>query len=196
MRMSVAAIIVAAGASSRLGQPKQLVLIDEEPLLQRAVRCAREAGAVPVFVVLGAHREVIRSAIDFGVATVLVNDEWEEGMASSIRAGVKVVDTGHTGSAGVLLMTCDQPRVTAEHLREMIEQFDAQAGTVLIASIYAGVRGTPAIFPRAMFADLLALRGDRGARGLLTKASLPVVEIQLEGGELDIDRPEDLAELG
>jgi CTP:molybdopterin cytidylyltransferase MocA len=125
-----------------------------------------------------------------------VNDDWEEGMASSIRAGVGAVDTGVGGSAGVLLMTCDQPRVTAEHLREMIEQFDALPGTVPIASIYAGVRGTPAIFPRAMFADLLALRGDRGARGLFTKASLPVVEIQLEGGEVDIDRPEDLAELG
>lgn len=196
MPMSVAAIIVAAGASNRLGQPKQLVLIDEEPLLQRAVRCALEAGAMPVFVVLGAHREVIQSAIDFGVATVLVNDDWEEGMASSIRAGVGAVDTGVGGSAGVLLMTCDQPRVTAEHLREMIEQFDALPGTVPIASIYAGVRGAPAIFPRAMFADLLALRGDRGARGLFTKASLPVVEIQLEGGEVDIDRPEDLAELG
>ncbi len=195
MRMSVAAIIVAAGASSRLGHPKQLVLVHGEPLLQRAIRCAVGAAAVPVFVVLGAHRQDIRNAIDFGSARVLANDDWEEGLASSIRAGIKAVDAG-TVAAGVLLMTCDQPRVTAEHLRKMIEGFDAQAGTALIASIYAGVRGTPAIFPRAMFADLLGLRGDKGARGLLAKASLPVMEIQLEGGELDIDRPEDLAELG
>lgn len=195
MRMSVASIIVAAGASSRLGRPKQLVLVDGEPLLRRAIRCAVGAGAEPVFVVLGAYRQTIQNVIDFGFATVLVNDHWEEGLASSIRTGIEAVDVG-TVAEGVLLMTCDQPRVTAEHLRKMIEGFDAQAGTVLIASIYAGVRGTPAIFPRAMFADLLGLRGDKGARGLLAKASLPLVEIQLEGGDIDIDRPEDLTELG
>lgn len=193
--MSVAAIIVAAGASSRLGQPKQLVLLDGEPLLLRAIQGARGAGAVPVIVVLGAHRERIENAVAFGDATVIENAEWEEGLASSIRAGVKAAESRATGAAGVLLMTCDQPRVTAKHLREMIETFEAHAGTVMIASVYAGVRGTPAILPRAMFADLLGLRGDTGARGLLARTSLTVAEIQLEGGEVDIDRPEDLAEL-
>ena len=196
MRMSVAAIIVAAGASSRLGQPKQLLPVDGEPLLQRAMRCALEAGALPVFVVLGAYRERIEKAVPFGDATVIANVDWEEGLASSIRAGVKAAESSATGAAGVLLMTCDQPRVTAKHLQEMIEAFEAHAAAVMIASMYAGVRGTPAIFPRAMFADLLKLSGDKGAGGLLAKASLPVVEVQLEGGEVDIDRPEDLAELG
>jgi molybdenum cofactor cytidylyltransferase len=195
MRMSVAAIIVAAGASRRLGQPKQLVLIDGEPLLQRVIRFAAGAGANPVLVVLGAHRQIIEEAIDFGIATVLVNCEWEEGMSSSIRTGVKAVSTG-TEAPGVMLMTCDQPRVTPEHLRKMIEAFEAQEGTALVASIYAGVRGTPAIFPRTMFAELLELRGDKGARAMLANAPVPIVEIQLEGGEIDIDRPKDLAGLG
>ncbi|HMG84250.1 MAG TPA: nucleotidyltransferase family protein [Terracidiphilus sp.] len=194
MRIPVVAIIVAAGASSRLGQPKQLLPVDGEPLLQRAVRCALEAGAGPVLVVLGAYRERIEKAVELGATTVVANAEWEEGMASSIRAGVRAVDEG-AGVAGVLLMTCDQPRITAKHLLQMLEEFDAHEGTMPIASTYGGVRGTPAIFPRAMFADLLALRGDRGARGLLAKTSLPIVEIPLEGGEVDIDRPEDLAEL-
>jgi molybdenum cofactor cytidylyltransferase len=196
MRMSVAAIIVAAGASSRLGQPKQLVLVDGEPLLQRAVRCAREAGAVPVFVVLGSSRERIEKALELCDATIIANADWEEGLASSIRAGVKAAAAGAVGAAGVLLMTCDQPRATVEHLRMMIEKFDGELNLVLIASTYAGIRGTPAIFPRTMFADLMGLRGDRGARGLLAKTSLPVVEIPLEGGEVDIDWPEDLAALG
>ena len=112
MPMSVAAIIVAAGASSRLGQPKQLVMIDGESMLQRAMRCAQEAGASPVFVVLGAHRELIQNAIDFGAANVVVNDDWEEGLASSIRAGVKAVQAEAPSAEGVLLMGCDQPRVT------------------------------------------------------------------------------------
>ena len=194
--MSVAAIIAAAGASRRLGRPKQLVLVDGEPLLQRTIRCAVGAGAEPVFAVLGGHRQDIQSAIDFGSATVIANDTWEEGIASSIRVGVKAVETEAAACAGVLLMTCDQPRVTAEHLRKMIEEFDTRKKVVMIASLYAGTRGIPAIFPRAMFANLLGLQGDKGARGLLAKASLPVVQIPLEGGEVDIDRPEDLAELG
>jgi 2-C-methyl-D-erythritol 4-phosphate cytidylyltransferase len=89
--MFVAAIIVAAGSSRRLGEPKQLILIDGEPLLQCAIRCAEEEGASPVFGVLGAHRELIQNSIDFGAAEIVVNNEWEEGLASSVRAGVKSV---------------------------------------------------------------------------------------------------------
>ena len=194
--MSVAAIIVAAGASRRLGQPKQLVKIDGEPLLHRAIRCARKAGASPVFVVLGAHRERIESAIDFGATAIVVNEDWEEGLASSIRAGIKAAEKDAAATAGLLLMTCDQPRVTAEHLRQLIEKFHAQARPVLIASTYAGIRGIPAIFPREAHGELLALRGDKGARPLLQEPPWPVIEVPLEGGEIDIDSPDDLAGLG
>jgi CTP:molybdopterin cytidylyltransferase MocA len=186
--MPVAAIIVAAGASTRLGQPKQLVRIDGEPLLQRAIRCAQQAGVSPVFVVLGADRELIRNAIDFGAASIVVSENWEEGLSSSIRAGVQAAE----GSAGLLLMTCDQPRVTAEHLRAMIEKFEGRPEPVLVASTYAGVRGTPAIFPREAEGALLALRGDRGAHVLLQQSPWPVISLPLEGGEIDIDTPDDL----
>jgi CTP:molybdopterin cytidylyltransferase MocA len=142
--------------------------------------------------VLGAHREAILKTIDFRSATVLVNDNWDEGLASSIRTGVKEMDSIASGVAGVLLMTCDQPRVTARHLRILIEKSEDQP-TTMVASVYARTRGTPAVFPRVMFADLLALRGDKGARGLLGQG-LSVVEVLLDGGEIDIDQPEDLAE--
>jgi CTP:molybdopterin cytidylyltransferase MocA len=99
-----------------LGEPKQLILIDGEPLLQRAIRCAEEAGASPVFVVLRAHRELIQNSIDFGAAEIVVNNESEEGLASSIREGVKIVQADAPLAEGLLLMTCDQPRVTVEHL--------------------------------------------------------------------------------
>jgi CTP:molybdopterin cytidylyltransferase MocA len=191
MPMPVAAIIVAAGGSSRLGQPKQLVKVDGEPLLQRAIRCAGAAGASPIVVVLGAQRELIRSAINLGTASIVVNEDWEEGLASSIRAGVKAA----AGAAGFLLMTCDQPRVTAEHLRQIIERFESQREPTLIASSYVGIRGVPAIFPSEAAGHLLGLRGDRGARALLQESSWPVLSIPLEGGEVDIDRPDDLAKI-
>lgn len=191
----VAAIIAAAGSSSRLGQPKQLLMLNGEPLLQRAVRVACEAGATPVFVVLGAYRELIESNLDLASAKIVANPEWEEGIASSVRAGVAAVESEAVHPAGVLLMTCDQPRVTTEHLRRIIDGF-LRSSESAVASVYAGARGIPAIFPPEAFADLSALHGDKGARGLLANAHWPVLDVPLPGGEVDIDRPEDLDQLG
>lgn len=160
-------------------------------MLQRAIRLAHAAGASPVFVVLGAHRELIEGRVDFKAAKIVANDRWQEGIGSSIRAGMEKATSEAPDAEGVLLMICDQPRVTAEHLRRMMDVF-SQSPQSAVASVYAGGRGTPAIFPRAAFADLAALRGDRGARGLLANPCAPVVEIPLAGGEIDIDRPEDL----
>jgi molybdenum cofactor cytidylyltransferase len=188
------AVIVAAGSSSRLGQPKQLLLVNGEPLLQRAVRIAREAGASPVFVVLGAHREVIEATIDFTWARIVNNEHWPDGIATSICAGVRALEKEVSDCSGALLMLCDQPSVTAEHLRKMIHEF-AQSDESEVASVYAAKRGIPAIFPHQAFSDLLALRGDKGARGLLTDPGRRVIEVPLAGGEIDIDRPEDLTHL-
>jgi molybdenum cofactor cytidylyltransferase len=190
----VAAIIVAAGASSRLGQPKQLIFCDGEPLLQRAIRMASEAGASPVLVVLGAHRDLIERRVDFQGAKIVVNDHWAEGLASSVCVGVNAAEFESPDASGVLLMTCDQPRITAQHLGRLIDTFHHAPGTA-VASVYAGTRGIPAIFPSMAFPDLCALGGDQGARSLLANEPWPVLEVPLEGGEVDIDRPEDLAQL-
>jgi molybdenum cofactor cytidylyltransferase len=175
----IAAVVLAAGASKRLGEPKQLIAIAGETLLERAVRTAREAGCEPVTVVLGAASDAIRERCDLSDAVVVLNDAWEEGMASSIRVGVAAVD----GADGVVLMACDQPAVTADHLRKLL------ATGEVMASAYAGRRGVPAYFPASSFPVLMQLRGDAGARELLREA--PVVE--LSGGELDVDTATELA---
>ncbi len=174
---SVAALVLAGGASSRLGEPKQLVGLGGENLLERAVRVAREAGCSLVVVVLCASAEVIRSQCSLGDAWVLVNEGWAEGMASSIRLGVGAL----SGIDGCLVLTCDQPAVTAEHLARLI-------GNEVRASRYAGRNGIPAFFPAAVFGDLMELRGDMGARELLAG----VGSVELEGGELDVDTLRDL----
>jgi molybdenum cofactor cytidylyltransferase len=191
---SVAGVIIAAGSSSRLGQPKQLLVSQEETLLHRAIRLANEVDTHPVLVVLGAHREQIELGVDLSAARVVVNPDWEEGMAASIRVAILALRERASGAAGVLLMVCDQPAVTAEHLRRMLAAFEQDRNSA-IASVYAGKRGIPAIFPRASFAELLALRGDTGARGLLSDPNRQVIELALEGGGVDIDRPEDLLHL-
>lgn len=190
VRMPVAAIILAAGASRRLGQPKQLLVYKGETLLGRSIRLANEAGVAPVCAVLGAHAEVIRASVEPSGATVVVNDEWEQGIASSIHAGLHAL---HPDTPGVLILSCDQPRLTARHLRALIEAFAAQASPAIVASAYAGVHGVPAVFPRVVFGELLALRGDRGARALLAHPPCSLTAVAFPGGEADIDEPCDLA---
>jgi molybdenum cofactor cytidylyltransferase len=193
--MRVAAIILAAGESRRLGQPKQLLAFQGESLLARAIRLANEAGAWSVLVVLGANFETIRAAIDSSNAIPVHNDRWRQGMGSSIEAGMRALSVCAPEADGVLLMGCDQPRLTADHLRALIAVFEGQSAAVIAASSYAGVQAVPAVFSRAAFAELRALRGDKGARRVIESAPCPVVAMEFPGGEVDIDSPEDLAAL-
>jgi molybdenum cofactor cytidylyltransferase len=179
---SVAAVILAAGASTRLGELKQLAFLGDETLLQRAVRVAREAGCLPVVVVLGAeHAQVLGNSL-LGDAVPVINDEWEEGMASSIRLGVRTLGFVAKDAEGVVLMTCDQPAVTAEHLRLLMRRVEVKA------SRYVERNGAPAFFPKEYFDRLMALKGDAGARKLLSDAQYE----ELADGELDVDTVEDL----
>ncbi len=179
----MAAVILAAGASRRLGEPKQLVRLGGETLLERSVRIAFEAGCHPVIVVLGASSAAILSQSVLGPAQVVLNPIWEEGMASSIRVGVEALPP-ETGA--VILLACDQPAVTAGHLGRLASEAPGEP----VASAYAGRHGVPAYFPVSNFKELLQLRGDQGARHLLAAArTLP-----LPGGEIDVDTPESLGD--
>jgi molybdenum cofactor cytidylyltransferase len=181
--VSIAAVVLAAGASKRLGEPKQLMTLGGETLLERAVRVARESGCLPVVVVLGAeYGQVLGSSVLGDVVTV-INDEWEKGMASSIRLGVRSLGFAAKDAEGVLLMTCDQPAVTAKHLFHLTLRAEVKA------SRYAGKNGVPAFFPKKYFNKLMELKGDAGARELLAEAQYE----ELENGDLDVDTAADLA---
>lgn len=174
----IAAVVLAAGASRRLGSPKQLAMLGDETLLERAVRLARAAGCSPVIVVLGAEYKQVLANCGLGDAVPVIHDKWEEGMGSSIRLGVRACED----AAGVVVMTCDQPAVTVEHLQLLMR------GPEVNASRYAGRKGVPAFFPERYFGELEALNGDVGARDLLRSAEA----VELVGGELDVDTLEDL----
>ncbi len=180
---SVAALILAAGASTRLGQPKQLVELGGEALLRRAVRTATEAGLAPVVVVLGASAAQIVQACDLREAWVVVNSGWSGGMAGSIRCGMELVRT-FDRLRGVVVMTCDMPAVSPSHLEAL-----AGTGDEAVASTYIGRHGVPAYFAANLFHTLLSLDGDQGARSLL--GGRPAID--LPEGDLDVDTPESLA---
>jgi CTP:molybdopterin cytidylyltransferase MocA len=174
-----AAIVLAAGASRRLGEPKQLIRLGGETLLARTVRVCREAKCAPIVVVLGASSNAIRRQCRLEDTMIVVNDAWSEGMGSSLQAGVNALDSGVDGC---VIVTCDMPAVSPAHLRELMKTGE------ITASEYAGRRGVPAYFPASTFAALMQLRGDAGARDLLKAANA----VQLPGGELDVDTEQDL----
>lgn len=183
--MGVAAVVLAAGASKRLGTAKQMARVGGQTLLERAVGTALKTGLEPVFVVVSEGQKTAHCVANLDSRVVMVgNAEAAEGMASSVRAGVRAAKLS-AGVTGVVLLACDQPAVTAEHLREL-----ARGGDAVVASAYAGRKGVPAYFPARTFEELLELRGDAGARGMLQAARA----VELPGGELDVDTVEDLEE--
>lgn len=195
MSAAVAAIVLAAGASRRLGQPKQLLVHAGETLLARAIRLACEAGATPVLAVLGANSEIICASVALDPATSVINERWQQGISTSIHAGLKTLDAVARNAVGALLLNCDQLRLSADHLRALIQTFTAQSEPSIVASAYAGVHGVPAVFPRCAFPFLRALSGDKGARALLLHPPCPLLAVPFLGGEVDIDEPEDLTRL-
>ncbi|MES2394245.1 MAG: nucleotidyltransferase family protein [Acidobacteriota bacterium] len=175
----IAAVILAAGLSRRLGRPKQSIVLAGETLVERSIRITQEAGLSPVLVVL-VDSDLIESVQARGAFALLNRNTWE-GLATSIHVGIDWARG--IQAAGVVLMTCDQPAVQPEHLRALIEE-----PSVAVGSAYAGKIGVPAYFPSSSFPALLQLQGDTGARDLLRYAR----SIHTEDLAFDIDTEADV----
>ncbi len=189
-----AAIVLAAGASTRLGHPKQLVKLAGEALVRRAARLALEAECAPVLVVLGACDAPCRAALAGLEVTVLHNALWTAGMASTLRCGMASLSSMPHRPASVLLTVTDQVGLTAESLRSLLAAHAGHDGPAT-AAVYSGRLGVPAIFRRALFPALLALTGDQGARTLLAQLGSSAAGLPLPEAAADLDTPEDLAKL-
>lgn len=189
----IAAVILAAGGSSRLGAAKQLVEFRGEPLVRRAVRTALDAGASTAIVVLGARAVEVRDALA-GLANVhtVMNERWVEGLASSLSLGVREAARREPRCDGVLIATADQPLVRDVALRSLIDQLGEAR---LVAAEYAGTIGVPAVIGREYFAALEALTGDAGAGRWLRAKGAAVTCVPIPDAAVDIDEVEDLHRL-
>jgi molybdenum cofactor cytidylyltransferase len=184
-------VVLAAGASTRFGATKQLVRVNGRPLLHTIVSRAAELAGHSVTVVLGAHAGELAPLLKHSPASVAVNRDWAEGIASSIRTGL--AHTPATADA-VMITLADQASVSIEDLRRLAGAWRRNPASIASAQ-YAGSVGVPAIFPRWCFRELNELRGDRGAQTLLQRHVDRLVRLPMPSAELDIDRPEDLLTL-
>lgn len=186
------ALLLAAGASQRLGRPKALLPYRGSSLIEHAAETLLAAGCQPVLVVLGAEKDKARARVKGLPVGIVECDDAKEGMSASIRAGVEALATAAPAAAGLLLALVDQPLVTAGLLERLIEA-GSEGG--LAASDYGEAIGPPAYFAREYFAELTALRGDRGAKRILQTHRDRLRLVEFPGGALDVDRSTDYERL-
>ncbi|EHQ29163.1 nucleotidyltransferase family protein [Mucilaginibacter paludis] len=182
-------VILAAGQSSRLGQPKQNLLYKGKTLLQHALVAATGSGCQPIVLVLGAHTAAIEPGIEGHAIQVIHNADWPEGMASSIRAGIiQLQQNPEVDSA--LMMLCDQPFANAQLLTSLLNKRQ-ETGKGIIACTYNGTAGVPVLFDRQYFTELLSLKGHEGAKKLLARYADDTTLVDFAHGGVDIDTMED-----
>jgi molybdenum cofactor cytidylyltransferase len=189
----VGGVVLAAGGSRRFGSPKQLAELDGRPLLQHAVDAMIAVAAIDAIrVVLGAHAEEVRAALDLGDAEALLCAGWEEGMAASLRCAVDAL----AGSDWIVVTLGDQPRVSAAVIAAVVERArSARAGTDAVRALYARAPGHPVALGRSLLGRVADLRGDVGARALLDGAVVRTIEVGHLASPADVDTPEELEAL-
>ena len=193
---TVGLILLAAGSSSRLARPKQLLPYQGQTLLRHAAEVAAASPCRPLVLVTGALHDELLPEIEGLPFHVVRNDAWADGMGGSIAAGLTELETAAEAAKvdAVVVMLCDQPLLTPEVIGELIVQFQA-TGQPVVASAYGGTQGVPALFSRELFPQLLELRGATGARELLQQYKhLPTVDFA--GGTTDVDTEAQYAALG
>jgi molybdenum cofactor cytidylyltransferase len=187
-RPRVSALILAAGASTRMGEPKLALAVDGVPMLRRVTQAALASGCAEVVVVLGTHADRYRPLLDGLAVRVVINPDPAEGMGSSIRRGVEAASPD---ADGVVILLGDQPYVSGAIIDRLIETALADERRI-VASAYRGTVGPPVYFHRAFFLELLTLEGDRGARAVIEAHPREGCALSLdETAATDIDTPLD-----
>ncbi len=187
----ISIILLAAGGSSRLGRPKQLLKFGPTSLIRKLAEEAIACLADEVIVVVGAEADKMRKELERFDLRIVENKNWETGLSSSIKVGLKAASSR---SDGVLLMLCDQPYTGRYLLNEIIERFQS-TGAPVVASEYEQTVGVPALISKSLFPELMRLRGDSGAKSVLLKQMEKLEKVSFPKGAVDIDTSGDLEAL-
>jgi molybdenum cofactor cytidylyltransferase len=187
-------VLLAAGESFRLGSPKQLLVYSGGTLLQHSIEVAQSSHTGSVIVVLGANADAIKHELKNTTVNIVVNPEWKEGMASTIRCGLQTLVELNPQVDAVVLMVTDQPFVTTELLNNLMDLHIKEQHSIA-ASKYGTTFGTPVLFAKRFFPELLELTGDVGAKSLVRKYMNQAAFVDFAKGDIDIDTLEDYTKL-
>lgn len=188
--MKTGVILLAAGSSSRLGRPKQLLNYQGKTLIQYSIEIAQQSAADDLVVVLGANSELIQTGIQSKDVPMLVHANWAAGMSSSMQCGLRyLIESSQVEQ--VILMLCDQPHVSQELLNQLIH-IKKTSGKGIVACSYAGTVGVPALFDQCYFLELLEHKGSEGAKKVILSHLEDVFLIDFPLGAVDLDTEEDV----
>jgi molybdenum cofactor cytidylyltransferase len=190
--MSCGIVILAAGSSSRLGRPKQLLQYQGQTLLRRAVDTALATQCGPVVVVLGSGSEQVSKQISGTSASVRINPNWQNGIGSSIKIGISAI--AETQCDAVMLVLCDQPLVKSHALEELMRKRQA-TGKPICAASYSGTFGTPAVFAASLFDELLQLSDSQGGKAVIARHLTDTELVELADAAMDVDTEDDFKRL-
>ncbi len=185
-------LLLAAGLSSRMGQPKQFLTIQGNSLLTRSATAAIKSKAFRTWVVLGNQAERATELLKSLPVSLVINEHFQLGMGSSLTCGVKSILNSEDPVDGILVMVCDQPHVTTAHLNKLLHTC-IESGAQLVVSQYDNSIGVPAVFGKSYVDQLLLLNPKQGAKSIIHQHLSEVKTVSLPGGEIDLDTPEDLA---
>jgi molybdenum cofactor cytidylyltransferase len=190
----VALLLLAAGGSTRMGRSKQLLDYHGRPLLRHSVERALGSHCRPVIVVLGSDAEACEAALHGLAVETVLNEDWMQGMGSSIRAGIATLQERAPAAQAVVIALCDQPLISSALLDQLVRTHVEQQAPMVAAS-YDDHPGVPALFARSLFPRLAMLDGQAGAKALLQAAGSELVTIPAPQAAMDVDTPEDYARL-
>jgi len=191
---NIAIIILAAGASTRMGFPKQLLSYKGYSLLGYTIECAIASVCKTVVVVLGANAQQIGSEINQAAVTVVENPDWNSGMGSSIRSGILSLENCSEAIEAAVITVCDQPFLYTEIINHLVATYYS-TGKPIVACQYADTLGVPVLFSKSLFSELATLDGTMGAKKLISKYENEVFSIPFPLGVIDIDTPKDYQQL-
>lgn len=183
-------ILLAAGSSSRMGESKQLLIIDGQPLLRRTIKVALDANPDNLIVVLGSNFEEHQKVISDLPVEIVYNENWEKGMGNSLKRGLTRLLELNPKTRAVVVLVCDQPLLTTEHIINIIRASKILAAPI-IATAYGGTIGVPALFEKSLFEALLNLPDNHGAKSVIQNFALESKSIPFPDGAVDLDTPED-----
>lgn len=182
----VAVVLLAAGSSRRMGQPKQLLPWNESTLLGHAIKSILSGSSSQLFLVLGAHSDQIAAKVDLSGMTVLLNKNWQQGLGSSIAFAVREINEKHADIKAVLFLLADQPFIESKHLDNILQLHFRQQESIILTR-NDEYRGVPVLFPRKFFPELLVLSNDEGAKKVITSHKEHVMEVVTRNKTADID---------